>query len=163
MAGTFNGIGSKYYGGWDISIDGKPGIIKTLFFCFLFIPIYPIESVIVWHESRRIANDSIYVFMPIRSTTMTSSKIPLFWPQILNIYSVISLVIIILAYGSATELSSFHIGEVIFYAICLFPPFIYYRMKKNKKYSFPFTKIMIANVIVAGLLAIFRITQLIVF
>ncbi|HEV2399498.1 MAG TPA: hypothetical protein VGS27_21320 [Candidatus Sulfotelmatobacter sp.] len=91
MPHSVNGIGTRFYGKRDRDPDGS--YVTTMWFTFLYLPILPLGSF------RVLPVGEATNFIIKRSQQYRSSKIPLCWPQIRNVYLTISPVIFLIAHA----------------------------------------------------------------
>jgi hypothetical protein len=91
MPHSVNGIGTRFYGKRDRAPEGS--YVTTMWVTFLYLPILPLRSLRVLPVGEA-ANFVIH-----RSQQYRTTKVPLCWPQIRNVYLTISPIILLIAHA----------------------------------------------------------------
>jgi len=87
---TFYGCGDQHYGNWPIVLEGRRCHIRTMFACFLWLPLFPVgSSIFLWEEPAQTQERSFGFFFIFSSETRAGIRdFGMFWPQVFNIYTV---------------------------------------------------------------------------
>jgi hypothetical protein len=88
MAGTFNGIGTKFYGQRDFRADAT--YITTEWFVFCFIPLIPLRSLRVRFQGPANVRSYVVFFSSRRSYAVFETGWPN-WKQVLCTYGFVAL------------------------------------------------------------------------
>lgn len=81
MAWTLNGIGTTFYGKHKLG-DGT--YIKTQWFVWGFIPVFPLKSFKILGEVSGGINFNLFGFGS--DTSYSMQRVPLYWPQVIKTY-----------------------------------------------------------------------------
>lgn len=122
---SFNGIGTTYYGHKSVTIASMSGKMMTMWVTFLWVPIIPVLSIIVWKEAP---GPGWYAVVAWKSSKdFIASRISLCWPHILNVYigwSIVISLLLLLTITSARGISYIPILELL-PLLCIVAPIIY--------------------------------------
>jgi hypothetical protein len=105
MPYTFNGFGTRYYGERERAEDGS--YITTEWITLLYFPILPIRSfrVLPVGKGTNIIIHSSQEYQAIR--------VPLCWPQVRNVYLVMSPVLLLFLYFGRSDIKTWVMDDVL--------------------------------------------------
>jgi hypothetical protein len=105
MPYTLNGCGTSYYGHRDPAEDGS--YVTTLWVTFLWIPLLPLRSYRVLPVGKA-TNIIIH-----RSQNYRAVRVPLCWPQILNVYLCVSPILVLILYFAGPDIQKWWKEDVL--------------------------------------------------